>query len=184
MQRNDPVDRNGVRGLCLMELLVALVLGSLLLGLAVPACADWIAASELMHEAQHLAGSLQRARAEAINSGLRVNLCPSAGGRTCVPNGTWDRGWILFIDANGDGQVCEGERVLRTEEAARPGISTTANAPLRHYVSYTSLGHARMLDGALQMGTFTLCRHGRSAVDVVLAHSGRARIERSKAVCP
>jgi type IV fimbrial biogenesis protein FimT len=184
MQRNDPGDRERIRGASLMELLVALVLGSLLLGLAVPAWNEWIATSQLMNEAQHLAGSLHRARAEAINSGLRVNMCPSGGGRTCVRTGTWDHGWILFIDANGDGQVNEGERVLWTEEAAPPGISTTANAPLKRYVSYTSLGHARLLDGALQMGTFTLCRRGRSAVEVVLAHSGRARIARSTAVCP
>ena len=184
MQRSNPDHRPRIRGFSLVELLVGLLLAALILGLAVPSYHDWIATSELMNEAQHLANSLNRARAEAINSGFRVNLCPSAGGRTCVPTGTWDRGWILFIDANGDGQVNEGERVLWTEEAAPPGMSTIANAPLKHYVSYTSLGHARMLDGALQMGTFTLCRRGRSAVDVVLAHSGRARIARSKAVCP
>jgi type IV fimbrial biogenesis protein FimT len=184
MQRNFSGDRQRIRGASLMELLVAFVLCSLLLVLGVPAYNEWIATAELMNEAQHLAGSLHRARSEAINSGLRVNLCPSAGGRTCAPTGTWDRGWILFIDANGDGQVNAGERVLRTEEAAPPGISTAANAPLRHYVSYTPLGHARLQDGALQMGTFTLCRRGRSAVEVVLAHSGRARIARSGAVCP
>jgi hypothetical protein len=46
------------------------------------------------------------------------------------------------------------------------------------------MGHARMLNGALQMGTFTVCRHGRKAIDVVLAHSGRVRIARTSAICP
>ena len=168
----------------MVELVVALGLAALLICLALPTYGDWIATSEIMNEAQHLAGSLDRARSEAINGGLRVNLCQSAGGRTCVPAGSWERGWILFIDSNGDGQVNPGERVLWTSDAVAPGITMAANAPLKHYVSYTSLGHARLLDGALQMGTFTVCRRGRNAVEVVLAHSGRVRIAKTKAVCP
>ena len=74
--------------------------------------------------------------------------------------------------------------MLWVEQAAPAGVTMAANGPLRHYVSYTSLGHARMLNGALQMGTFTVCRRGRPAVDVVLAHSGRVRIARTSAICP
>jgi hypothetical protein len=44
-----------------------------------------------------------------------------------------------------------------------PGITITANGPLDDYVSYTSIGHARMLNGALQMGTFTICKRGQRA---------------------
>ena len=184
MRRRDRGNQARMNGFSLIELLVTLFLAVLMLGLAVPAYHDWVAGSELMNEARHLASSMTRARAEAINSGFRVNLCPTAGGRQCAPTGTWERGWILFIDSNGDGLVNAGERVLWTEEAAAPGISMAANAPLNHYVSYTSLGHARLRSGALQMGTFTVCRRGRLAVDVVLAHSGRVRIARTRAVCP
>ena len=173
-----------MQGYTLVELVVALVLAALLICLALPTYGDWIAAAEIMNEAQHLAGGLNRARAEAINGGLRVNLCQSAGGKSCVPSGSWERGWILFIDSNGDGQVNAGERVLWTSDAVAPDITMAANSPLKHYVSYTSLGHARQLDGALQMGTITVCRRGRNAVDVVLAHSGRVRIAKTKAVCP
>jgi hypothetical protein len=41
-----------------------------------------------------------------------------------------------------------------------------------------------MANGALQMGTFTVCRHGARAVDVVLANGGRVRVSRSGAACP
>ena len=41
-----------------------------------------------------------------------------------------------------------------------------------------------MLNGALQMGTLTVCRSGRKALDVVLANSGRARIQKTAIVCP
>jgi type IV fimbrial biogenesis protein FimT len=176
--------RNAMQGFTLVELVVALAVATLLVCLALPTYGEWIGMSQIMNEAQHLANSMNRARAEAINSGFRVNLCQSAGGPKCVAAGTWEGGWILFIDSNGNGQVDAGEQVLWTEEAAPSGITMAANAPLNHYFSYTSLGHARLLNGALQMGTFTVCRHGRNAVNVVLAHSGRVRIAKTKAACP
>ena len=173
-----------MRGFGLLELLATLVIGAVLLSLAVPAYDDWIATSEVMNGAQQLANSMNRARAAAINSGVRVNLCQTAGGQQCMDVGTWEGGWILFIDANRNGEVDDGETVLWTEQAAPAGVTMAANGPLKHYVSYTSLGHARMLNGALQMGTFTVCRHGRKAVEVVLAHSGRVRIARTNVICP
>ena len=74
--------------------------------------------------------------------------------------------------------------MLGIEGRAPPGITIEANRPLDDYVSYTSLGHARMLNGALQMGTFTVCRSGQRALHVVLANSGRVRIERTAVRCP
>jgi len=51
-------------------------------------------------------------------------------------------------------------------------------------VSYTPLGRARMLNGALQMGTFTLCRSGQNALEIVLANSGRVRVVKTGDRCP
>jgi len=41
-----------------------------------------------------------------------------------------------------------------------------------------------MLNGALQMGTFVVCKPGQKAINVVLANSGRARIDRTAQTCP
>ncbi|MEO9136354.1 MAG: type IV fimbrial biogenesis protein FimT, partial [Casimicrobiaceae bacterium] len=70
------------------------------------------------------------------------------------------------------------------ERRAAPGITIRGNRPVADYVSYTSFGHARRFDGALQMGTFTVCRPGHRARKVILANSGRARIEASPDGCP
>jgi len=40
-----------------------------------------------------------------------------------------------------------------------------------------------MLNGALQMGTFVVCRRGQRALHVVLASTGRVRIEKTSDRC-
>jgi type IV fimbrial biogenesis protein FimT len=90
----------------------------------------------------------------------------------------------MYVDENHDGQVDDDELVLHREGPAPDAISVSGNHPVADYVSYTSLGHARLLNGGLQMGTFVVCKSGQNAIKVVLANSGRARIEKTQQRCP
>jgi type IV fimbrial biogenesis protein FimT len=119
-----------------------------------------------------------------VKRGLHVHLCKSPDRRHCVRSGAWDSGFIVYVDENGDGRADAGESLLRAEGRAPPGITVVGNAPVEDYVSYTSMGTARLVNGALQMGTFTVCRSGRRGIDVVLANSGRVRLQKSTAPCP
>ena len=170
-------------GFTLVELTVALAIGSLLLTAAVPAWGDWIAAYQLRNHAEQLASSMNLARSEAIKRGLRVNLCPAADARRCADGVGWSGGWLVYVDGNRDGHVGDDEPVLRVERALVPGIRVLANRPLEDYVSFTGLGSARLLSGGLQMGTFTVCRAGQNALKVVLANSGRVRLEKTRDSC-
>jgi type IV fimbrial biogenesis protein FimT len=126
---------------------------------------------------------LDLARSEAIKHGYRVNLCKSSDKRLCTDDGGWEQGWLLFVDENHSGQVDDDESVLHREGPAGNEITMRGNRPVEDYVSFTSLGHARLLSGALQMGTFVLCKPGQNALQVVLANSGRARIDRTTDRC-
>jgi type IV fimbrial biogenesis protein FimT len=171
------------RGFTLIEMMIALVIFALLLTFALPAYRDWIAAQQLANHAHFIADTLDLARSEAIKHGYRVNVCKSHDGRLCADEGGWEQGWLLFVDENRSGQVDDDEIVLHREGPARNEITMQGNRPVEDYVSYTSLGHARLLNGALQMGTFTLCKPGQNALKVVLANSGRARIEKTTDRC-
>jgi len=176
--------RPAARGWTLVELTIALAVAAALVTLAVPSYHAWIADQKLVNHARALAESMSVARSEAIKRGLRVNLCKSADLRTCAAGGAWHDGFLMYVDENHDGNVDAGEPVLRIEGPARDGVLVSANAPIDRYVSYTSLGHARMLNGALQMGTMRVCLHGRTELQVILANSGRARIQKTAIVCP
>jgi type IV fimbrial biogenesis protein FimT len=167
----------------LIELLVALAIASLLAAIAYPAFHEWLAGYELANVAKHLAETMTRARTEAVRRGHRVNLCKSVDRRQCDDHAKWDAGFVVFVDVNHNGRIDNDENILEVEGPAPRGISVSGNRPVDDYVSYTSIGQARMLNGALQMGTLVVCRRGQRALHVVLANTGRVRVERTSDVC-
>ena len=171
-------------GFTLIELIVTLALAAGLVAIGLPVYADWIADYQVLNHAEKLAGTMNIARSEALKRSRPVDLCKSADLRDCASTGGWEEGYIVLVDGDRDGAVDTGERALRVEGPAAAGITMRGNRPVADYVSYTSLGTARLLRGGLQMGTITVCKSGRRAVDVVLAHSGRARIQRTATICP
>ena len=173
-----------VAGFSLIEVMIALAIFGLLLGLGMPAYRDWIASRQLANHAEYLAETLNQARSEAVKRSTRVNVCKSVDGKQCANAGTWSAGWIMFADDNLDGRIEAVESVIRHDGPPGNGITIAANHPLDNYVSYTTFGYARLLNGALQMGTFVVCKPGQKAVDVVLANSGRVRISRTTQPCP
>lgn len=175
--------RNAGRGFTFIEIMIALVVFGVLLTTVLPAYRDWIAAQQLANHAHFIADTFDLARSEAIKHGYRVNVCKTADRRRCADAGGWEQGWILFVDENRSGQVDDDTIVLRREGPAGNGITMHGNRPVEDYVSYTSLGHARLLSGALQMGTFVICKSGQNALKIVLANSGRARIDKTTDRC-
>jgi type IV fimbrial biogenesis protein FimT len=171
-------------GFTLVEIVIALAIGALLLALGGVTVQSWLPRYHQRNEVQALLEAMQLARAEALKRGQQVNLCPSADGATCDPAGRWDLGWLVFADEDGDGDRGADEPVVRVHPPAGQRISVTGNRPVRGYVSYTPWGHTRLASGALQMGTFTVCKPGLTAIEVVLAEGGRPRIQEVAARCP
>ena len=175
--------RDNNRGFTLVELIVCVAVLGALLALAPAAYGEWMASQQLANHARLLTETLELARSEAIKHGYRVNVCKSSNGRRCNDRVGWDAGWVMFVDENRDGEIDDDQQIIRREGAAPAQITLAANRPVEDYVSYTSLGHARLLSGALQMGTFVVCKPGQNAIKVVLAHSGRARMEKTQERC-
>lgn len=171
-------------GFTVLELLVALAIGAALLLLGIPGYGAWIAEMELRDRVAALVEAMALARTEAIKRGARVNLCPSVDATYCTADGRWEAGWIMFADTNRDGERDDDETIVRVQDRARPGITVRGNRPVADYVSYTGMGQTRMVSGALQMGTLTVCRQGRNGIEVVLANGGRVRVDRGRTPCP
>lgn len=165
-------------GFTLLELLIALAIAAILLAVAVPGLGGYIGEQRVQARADALLRTLERARSEAIKRGARVDVCPGSG-NCAVGVLPWEGGWVILPDASRTSGTA-----IANEPAAPAGITIRGNRPVGDYVSYTSAGHARRFDGALQMGTFTVCAAGQRVRKVIVASSGRARLETSQEACP
>jgi type IV fimbrial biogenesis protein FimT len=168
----------------LVELMVALALVGILLAAAAPNTRAFLAAAELRERSEALMRALSVARSEAIKRGTRVDVCPSTDREHCAPSATWETGWLTFVNESKSAQPPQASAILSRESPGRAGIAISGNRPIADYISFTSIGHARRHDGALQMGTFTVCRSGQDTQKVVLANSGRVRLDLTGERCP
>ena len=176
--------RRTVLGATLLELLVAMALLAALLRLSAPVYGSWVAELEQRGAADALVDTLQRARSEAIKRSGRVTVCRTLDRKSCASAGPWEVGWLTFDDGAGAGQPAPGDPLIEAAPLLAGAVSIVGNRPVADYVSYTSYGHPHTLAGALQIGTFTVCRSGLNALHVVLASSGRLRIVKTPIACP
>ena len=164
-------------GFTLVELMTALSVAAVWVVLAAPALRDLIGGQRLTLSTHALVGSLSYARSEAIRRSTQVTVCPSVNESTCDAGSAWNRGWIVFVDLDGDGQASEGETVLRVSGKQSDEIATGGSS--LSSVSYGPDGKARKPSGAWQFGSIYLCGAQRSK-RIVLSASGRVRQEHAQ----
>jgi type IV fimbrial biogenesis protein FimT len=164
-------------GLTLVELLVTMAVAAVLLGIGMPAFGNLVQDTRLTTTTNRLVSALHLARSEAVRHNARVTLCNSADGTYCAAAGGWDQGWIVFLDTGGTGTRTEHDPLLAVGDAATDGVIITGNTPVQRYVSYIGLGATRRANGALQMGTITLCA-GEAGRQIVISRTGRTRVQK------
>lgn len=132
-------------GFTLYELLVTMLIVGVVLTLGVPNLAEFTANSRLSSTANDLHASFQLARSEAARSKTNITICASANALTAAANcgGTWDQGYIVFVDDDGDlNRAGAMETVLRAHgEIATDVVMSIANDAT--YFSYASTGLGR-----------------------------------------
>ncbi len=168
------------RGFTLLELLVVVAIGGVLAAVAVPPMHAMLNTQKVVSFVYLFVSSLHLARNEAIKRNACAVMCKSATGQSCTGSGGWEQGWILFHDANNNAQLDAGEQVVLRQGAVSVGPRLTGNTPVANYVSYSASGGAKMVSGAFQAGTFTLCPESASDTSVrliVLSGTGRPRTQ-------
>ena len=171
------------RGFTLVEALVALVLLAVLVALAAPSLTGLRQRQQLRGLAEGFWNSLVLARAEAMARQQRVTVCALSAAGDCDATGPWQRGWLVFVDANRNGQREADELLLQRQGALPAGVSLVGNSPVRRGLAYADEGRSVTVGGGFLAGTLTLCREGQNeGWDVVVNAVGRPRLE--KTACP
>lgn len=172
-------------GFTLIELIVTLALAAILLTVGVPAFQEMIRNNRAATHANEFMSTLNFARSEAVKRGRRVVLCKSQDGASCTTDGTWDQGWIVFVDTDNDAAVDAGENIIRIFGALSGGNTLQGSTDVADYISYSPDGIARLTSGTslatnTQL-TFGLCVSGKKNA-IEISQTGRARVD--KITCP
>ena len=178
------------RGFTVIELLVTLAILSVLLGLAAPSLRDLVMNASVTGQANDLMSALAVARSEAIKRGVRTGICTSTTGTSCT-NSNWHEGWMIFLDANADGNIDAGTTPIKSQ-AATDGTNTltsaghATNGGGSRFIAYSPSG---TLTGTLVTVNFTLCDNrtvtnvGANAAAnkgrrISISTTGRPRVQR------
>jgi type IV fimbrial biogenesis protein FimT len=171
----------GQGGFSLVELITVVAIAAVLAAGAAVGLSEIGRAMTLSAHVNRLLSEIYLARSEAIKRNSRVVLCKSADGVTCASSGGWEQGWIVFHDANNNALRDPGELLIRRGEPATRPLRITGNDTVSRYVSFSPFGGARLVSGAFQAGTITICRESLEpgeARQLVINSIGRPRVQR------
>jgi type IV fimbrial biogenesis protein FimT len=105
-----------ISGFTLIEVMVVITIVAVLMALAIPSYQYVTSANRISGEVNGLLGDMQYARSEAIKEGQTVTVCsstnPTSPAPTCSGTTTWQTGWIVFSDVNGNGTVDAPQDVI------------------------------------------------------------------------
>ena len=180
--------RRRVRGLTLIELMIAVAVGAIAMALAAPNFKQALGKNRLSSAASELTGAVQLARAEAIRNNRRVTLCRSEDGSACSSSSSTWPGWIVFVDTNGDGVRNSGEPVVKAGTLDGPvlALSSAALTAAGERITFRGDGLARASNGqSLLTGTLSVCLGATDPAenvrDVSLAFGSRTVVRRRNA---
>ncbi|MFO1192450.1 MAG: GspH/FimT family pseudopilin [Rhodoferax sp.] len=178
--RPQPRSSVPVPGFMSVELLIVLAVTGVLLSLALPSLGAMTDAQRVRSASSLLLSDLHLVRSEAIKRNGRVALCKSFDARQCTTVGGWEQGWLVFHDQNNNGQVDAGEGIVQQRAGALSGVRLRGNSPVASYVSYTASGVPRLVSGAFQAGTLTVCPQSPDATAtvrrIIIGAPGRPRV--------
>ncbi|MFT6915676.1 MAG: type IV fimbrial biogenesis protein FimT [Motiliproteus sp.] len=167
-------------GFTLIELLITVAIVAILTSLMAPGFSSFIKDNRLSGQINTLIGTIHLSRGEAANRRAIVTLCASDNGANC--NSThWEDGWILFSDANNDGNAIKDgtDQLLRYQEPLVGGNTLRAtgfSGSNLGVLQFSSTGF--ILASSPSPGTLTLCddRGARFAKAIVVNVSGVSRL--------
>jgi type IV fimbrial biogenesis protein FimT len=169
------------RGFTLIELMIVIAVASVLLGFGIPSMTALLNSNKLTAASNALLSSMRLARSEAFKRNSRVVLCKSGDGLSCTHAGGWEQGWIVFHDADGNGEHDGNEVIIERGNPLPDSLRLTGNSTVAKYLSFVATGSARMAGGGFQAGTVTVCNvsaSGTEARQIVLNAVGRPRVQR------
>jgi len=143
------MDKRTQHGFTLYELMITLLVVGVILTFGVPNLRQFTLNSRMTSAANDIHAAFLLARSEAAHAKANVTICASANPMAANADcgGTWDQGFIVFIDTNADrARFGANETVLRSHPAADTGVLLRV-ANNAGYFMYSPSGLGRLDTG-------------------------------------
>ena len=164
-------------GFTLYELLTTIMIIGVIMAIGVPNMAEFTQNSRLTSTSNDMLASFYIARSEAARSKSNITICASANSLdpAAVCGGTFNDGWIVFVDLNGDlVHDAPAETIVRAYPPVATGVVVTVNANSNYFAfAGTGLGRGDV-GGNPALSTVMIC--DSRGIDV--APGGRATARR------
>ena len=141
------MNMNSQTGFTLYELLITVLVIGVILTLGVPNMQEFTRNSRLTATSSDLHASFLLARSEAVRARAPVTICgldltaPSADQPAC--GGSFQNGWIVFVDVDGDIVREAGDTVLRSFPAVDAGMVRISTNNGANYFGFAGTGLGR-----------------------------------------
>jgi len=172
-----------MRGVTLLELMIALLIASVMLTIGIPSFRAVIDNQRLTVATNEMVMSLNLAKSEAIKRVAYVTICKSNNGVSCTGVGAWNDGWIIFANTGVASLdfIDAGDEVIRIYPKLRDSIDLTPSGTIGDFLSFRPSGTLGTSVGNMT-GTLTVCdeRGADFARGVLLEASGRWRVSRDE----
>ena len=158
-------------GYSLLELVIVVALVGIVFSIAVPSMRVLTQNDRLVTHINTMVGHLAYARSEAVKRSQQVSVCVSNDAATCT-GGSWEDGWIVYIDADADNAFTANEQILRVQQAL--GGNNNVTTTLGNQITYDYRGFTNAA------GSMLLCddRSGDLGKTLTITNTGRVRTSR------
>jgi type IV fimbrial biogenesis protein FimT len=139
------MDKRTQSGFTLYELLITVTIVGIVLAYGIPNMLQFNQNGRMTSTANDLHAAFHLARSESSRAKTNITVCASANALAAGANcgGTWDQGFIVFVDEDGDiNRSGATETVLRGHGPIADGV-TLAVAGDANYFSFSSTGLGR-----------------------------------------
>ncbi|MGN5052150.1 GspH/FimT family pseudopilin [Aeromonas veronii] len=178
-------------GFTLMELMIAIALGVILLGIGIPSLSNLLGSNNLATQEKSLLNHLNYARQQAISNQQTVTLCLTTvtlsnniAVEGCIPaNQRGTNRLLAFIDSNGDLKLNGNEATIVASPELPAELTISADAQALRFNPVGTITEVPPDEANIEV-IFSLCISGENSVTINVMHAGRAHSQASGAVCP